>query len=199
MNAQLLTPNWNLFPPTARRVATIDDLLATEDKAELIDGEIVIIMPSGLPHGVASNRIGSSLDQYCYQTKHGRAAGDGVGFRVPLLPSGRESFSPDAFFYSGSLPAKRLKLIDGCPDFAVEVRSDNDYGPAAEKKLAEKRVDYFLAGTKVVWDVDTETETITSYRASDPDQPIVYRRGDIADAEPAVPGWRIAVDDVFRD
>ena len=27
---------------------------------------------------------------------------------------------------------------------------------------------------------------------------IIFRRGEIADAEPAVPGWRMAVDDLFE-
>jgi hypothetical protein len=35
-----------------------------------------------------------------------------------------------------------------------------------------------------------------SYRKS-ATQPVVFRRGQIADAELAVPGWRMAVDDVF--
>ncbi len=30
-------------------------------------------------------------------------------------------------------------------------------------------------------------------------QPNVYRRGEIAEAEPAVPGWTIAVDDLFPE
>jgi hypothetical protein len=34
--------------------------------------------------------------------------------------------------------------------FAVEVRSEDDYGPAAEKALAAKRADDFAAGTRVV-------------------------------------------------
>lgn len=62
---------------------------------------------------------------------------------------------------------------------------------------AAKRDDYFTAGTLVVWDVDPLAETVTVYRWDNPSQPIVYRRGDIADAEPAVPGWRMAVDDIF--
>jgi hypothetical protein len=40
-------------------------------------------------------------------------------------------------------------------------------------------------------------EVIKSYKASDPDNPVVFRRGDIADAEPAVPGWRMPVDELF--
>ena len=61
--------------------------------------------------------------------------------------------------------------------------------------MADKREDYFQAGTLVVWDVDPLAYTITSYRRAQP--PVVFQRGQTADAGPAVPGWRIAVDDVF--
>jgi hypothetical protein len=50
----------------------------------------------------------------------------------------------------------------------------------------------------VVWDVDLlSDDVIKVYRASDPDHPTVYRRGDRAEAEPAVPGWQMPVDDLF--
>ena len=40
----------------------------------------------------------------------------------------------------------------------------------------------------VVWDVDLLSEDmVKSYKASDPERPVLFRRGDIADAEPAVP------------
>jgi Uma2 family endonuclease len=85
------------------------------------------------------------------------------------------------------------------PVLAVEIRSPEDYDPAAERRLAAKRADYFAEGTQVVWDVDVLREGwIRSYCASDPDHPAVFYRGDVADAEPAVPGWRFAVDDLFR-
>ena len=80
-----------------------------------------------------------------------------------------------------------MKFIRGVPKFAAEVRSESDYGRAAEADMAAKRTDYFAAGTLVVWDVDPLAETVTVYRASDPTNPSVYRRGDMAEAEPAVP------------
>jgi hypothetical protein len=40
-------------------------------------------------------------------------------------------------------------------------------------------------------------DVIKSDKASDPDNPVVSRRGDFADAEPAVPGWRMAVEELF--
>ena len=176
--------------------ATIDDLYRTEGKAELIGGRIVQMAPGHLPSVVAGN-IYVDVRLFVKGTRKGNAYVDGIGYAVPEMPSGRESFSPDASFYDGPLPTNLMRFIDGAPNFAAEVRSENDYGAAAEEALAAKRADYFLAGTLVVWDVDPEAETVAVYRASAPEQPIVFRRGEVADAEPAVPGWRMNVDDVF--
>ena len=63
--------------------------------------------------------------------------------------------------------------------------------------MAAKRADYFEAGTLVVWDVDPEAETVAVYRADAPTTPVIYGRGQEAEAEPAVPGWRMAVDRIF--
>ena len=91
-----------------------------------------------------------------------------------------------------------MKFFAGAPVFAVEVRSEGDYGPRAERTRARKRADYFAAGTLVVWDVDLlSDEIIRVYRASDPTHPTIYRRGGSAEAEPAVPGWTMPVDSVL--
>ncbi|HEX4610225.1 MAG TPA: hypothetical protein VH092_18680 [Urbifossiella sp.] len=60
-----------------------------------------------------------------------------------------------------------------------------------------QRLYYFEAGTLVVWDVDPIGRTITRYTAAAPFTPLVFRRGNVADAEPALPGWRLPVDDIF--
>jgi Uma2 family endonuclease len=177
--------------------ATLDDLYRVEGKAELIGGRIIHPMASGhLPARVAEN-VFVSLRVYSRAVKRGEAHADGVGYAVPLLPSGRESFAPDASYFAGTVPVGWMRFIHGPPTFGVEVRSENDYGDAAEDEMAAKRADYFAAGTEVVWDVDPLAETVTAYRATAPTTAIVWRRGDSADAEPAVPGWRITVDEVF--
>jgi len=109
----------------------------------------------------------------------------------------RKSFSPDAS-YTFQLPTNRMRFIEGAPAFAVEVRSENDYGSAADTEYAAKRRDYFAAGTVVVWDVDTRARIVESFHAADPDTPRLFRAGDTADAEPALPGWRVVVDELFR-
>jgi Uma2 family endonuclease len=69
-----------------------------------------------------------------------------------------------------------MRFLEGAPIFAVEVRSEHDYGPAAEHAMVQKRADYFACGTLVVWDVDLlSADVVKVYRASNPDHPSIYR------------------------
>jgi Uma2 family endonuclease len=179
--------------------ATIDDLYKVEGKAELIGGRIVQYMASGFRPGIVAGNIYTALREYTRSGGRGVALPNIVGYAIPELPSGRESFSPDASYYDGPLPQNRMRFVEGPPTFAVEVRSEGDYGPAAERDIAAKRSDYFAAGTLVVWDVDPVNETVSVYRASSPGQPTVYRQGDVAEADPAVPGWKISLAEVFAE
>ena len=177
--------------------ATIDDLFRLDGKAELIEGRIVRLPPSGDMPGHAADVTMLALRAYVRERKHGHAVGGTRVFRVDLPH--RQSFSPDAAFHAGGLGPKRT-YFEGAPTFAVEVREDADYGPAAEREMAAKRADYFAAGTLVVWDVDLRSpEVVRVYRATAPHTPTVYRRGDVAETEPAVPGWTMPVDDLFQD
>lgn len=174
--------------------ATIEDLYKVDGKAELVNGEIVHMSPTGSRPGYAGDEIFVSLHEYSKRTKTGRAVGDNKAFRVELPH--RKSFSPDAAFHVGADTG--MKFYDIAPVFAVEVRSEGDYGARAEREMAKKRSEYFAAGTQVVWDVDLlSAEVVRVYSATDPEKPRIYRRGETAEAEPAVPGWTMAVDDLF--
>src|SRR5690349_17650683 len=110
--------------------ATIEDLYKVEGKAELVNGEIVYTSPTGvLPHYTA-RQITIALARYEEATGKGIAIGDNAAF-VVNLPH-RKSFSPDAGFYTGQAT---MKFGEGAPIFAVEVRSDGDYGPRAERQM----------------------------------------------------------------
>src|ERR1044071_1077836 len=179
---------------SAKTEATTEDLYKVEGKAELVDGEIVHMSPAGGKPSMAARAILLSLYEYERRTKSGYAVTDNAAFRVNLPR--RKSFSPDAAFYVGGEPT--MKFFEGAPVFAAEVRSENDYGPKAEEAMARKRADYFAAGTQVVWDVDLLSETpVRVFRAGDPENPTTYRRGEAAEAEPALPGWTMPVDDLF--
>jgi len=179
---------------TAR--ATLHDLYCVPEntKAELIHGELILMSPTGAAPGRAGGRIYFSLDQYERRTKRGYAFPDNVGFSIHLPD--RESFSPHAAFHTG--PLSGMQFLVGAPIFAAEVRSEGDCGPQAELDMAAKRRDYFAAGTLVVWDVDMLSAGVVQvYREQAPDRPTTYRRGETAEAEPALPGWTMPVDDLF--
>ncbi len=181
---------------TIKARATLDDLyrVPAHAKAELVNGELILMSPTGARPGRAGGRIYASLDRYERETQSGFAFPDNVGFTVNL--PNRESFSPDAAFHPG--PLSGMRFLSGAPIFAAEVRSESDYGSQAERDLAAKRRDYFAAGTQVVWDVNLlSDDVIKVYRASDPASPTIYRRGETAEAEPALPGWVMPVDDLF--
>ena len=146
--------------------ATLADLARVEGKAELVGGQLVPIMPTGQRPGIVAGRIFRRLADH-NDADGGFAYGDNVGFAVPELSTGRESFSPGAAYYTGPPPADAMRFVPGPPDFAAEVRSECDYGPAAEAALAANRAEYFEAGTTVVWDVDPVAGVVRRYRAGE--------------------------------
>jgi Uma2 family endonuclease len=181
---------------TASTQATIEDLYHVPEngKAEIVNGELVLMSPTGFWPIRAAGAIYRSLYGHERKTKSGYAVPDNAGFIVDL--PNRESFSPDAAWYTGKPTG--MRFLEGAPSFAAEVRSEGDYGLLAERRRAEKRRDYFAAGTLCVWEVDVlSPELIKSYQANDPDNPTVYRPGDFADAGDAVPNWSMPVDELL--
>ena len=183
---------------TTKSLASLVEQLAAvaeNGKAEIINGEIVRISPTGGRPARASGRVCASLLQHEESRGGGYAVPDNAGFIVDL--PNRGSFSPDAAWYVGA--TVDMGFIEGAPAFAVEVRSENDYGPAAEREIAAKIADYFAAGTLVVWDVDLLSEDVVrKYTPDKPGLPTICRHGDTADAESAAPGWRFEVDSLLR-
>ena len=121
---------------TTKTQATIEDFyrLPNNGKAEIVNGEIVLISPTGDLPGRAGGSIYVSLRGVERQAG-GRAYPDNVGFRVNL--PNRKSFSPNAAFYVGQ--SSGMKFLEGAPVFTAEIRSENDYGREAELEIAAKR------------------------------------------------------------
>ena len=186
-------------PKPLNRDELIAALMRTEGKAEIIHGRIVRFMSSGDMPGSAAKQIVVALEIGNRLTRGtGRVYTDGVG-NLCHLPH-RTSFSPDASYYTGERSG--AKFLPTTPVFAVEVRSEGDYGAAMEMEMQAKRADYFACETEVVWDVDVlkGEEVVRKFtKAGGAANPVaVYKRGEIADAEPAVPGFTMPVDDLFE-
>ncbi len=175
----------------------VDELLRAphHGKAELVNGKVKLMSPTGGRPARAGGKIYASLLRHEEEHGGGYALPDNTGFLVDLPE--RQSFSPDAAWYTGSTIG--MSFLSGSPAFAVEVRSEGDYGPAADREIAAKIADYFAAGTRVVWDVDLlGADVIRKYTPDRPAEPVIFRAGESADAEPAVAGWRLIVDSLLK-
>ena len=93
--------------------ATLDDLYRVKSKAELIAGRIIHLMATGYKPSRVASRIFRSVDDYAEATGRGQAFTDNTGFAVPVLSSGRESFSPDASYFLGPFPLNEMRFLEG--------------------------------------------------------------------------------------
>lgn len=175
------------------RPATLHDLKSIHGKAEIAGGRLILIGPSGGFAAAAAGNVAVSLRLHQKAGGRGRAMSSRVAY-VVNLPN-RRALCPDASWWTGG---EWIDFPSGAPAFAAEVRDEMDYDAASEARIAAKRADYFAAGTRVVWDVDVLREgVIRVYRADDPEHPAVYGRGEVAEAEPAVSGWRFPVSELW--
>jgi Uma2 family endonuclease len=98
--------------------------------------------PTGGKPNRASGSIYFSLRQHEKKIRKGRSFTDNIGFKVNL--PNRKSFSPDVAFYI--CESAGMKFVEGAPVFAVEVRSEGDYGAKAEQQIRKKTRGLFCSG-----------------------------------------------------
>jgi Uma2 family endonuclease len=77
------------------------------------------------------------------------------------------------------------------PDFCVEVRSRTDSWAATVEKCGR----WIAHGVRVVWAVDPKGRQVLAFRPDLP--PVEAGPGDVVDAAPVLPDFRVAIDDLF--
>lgn len=164
----------------------------TDDHEELVRGSIVREPPPGYGHGSMQLRIGALLDDWVRQRGLGEVVTE-TGF---VLSRGPDTVrAPDVAFVAKDRvpgPAERSGYFQGAPDLAVEVRSPSD----DDRAMKEKAREYLAAGSRMVWVVDPETETVTVHRPDAPPRGI-DRRG-MLDGGEVVPGFAVLAARILR-
>jgi Uma2 family endonuclease len=104
---------------------------------------------------------------------------------------------PDVSFVSwAQLPDRQFPrdAVPGLfPDLAIEVLSKGN----TRREMARKRKEYFLAGTRLVWQVNPRKRTVDVYTA--PDQSTTFTESDTLDGGDVLPGFTLAVRAVFMN
>lgn len=127
-----------------------------KDKAEFIDGQIVMHSPVRSEHNVIAGLIYQLVNVYSIVNQLGY-----VGFDKVMIHLTRNSFEPDISFFSyeKSQHFTPEQLLFPAPDFVVEILSKS-----TEKiDRGIKMTDYALHGIAEYWLVNTQKRQIERY------------------------------------
>ena len=161
------------------------------EPCELVKGRIVPLTPTGAEHADVEFELGMRLRSYGKETKRGRALGGEVGIYIRRNPDTVRA--ADIVFISSERDAQpRAKgYLEVAPELVVEVLSPDDRW----SKVTEKLADYFSVGVARVWVLIPKLRRILSYRS--PTEVVQYDEGQILTDEDLLPGFSVAVTDLF--
>ena len=128
-----------------------------------------------------------------FATEHG--LGEVFGEAGYLLARNPDTVrGPDLSFVSRERLAAfdDSRFFEGAPDLAVEIHSPSNRPYQVRAKVA----DYLAAGCRIVWIVDPERQTVTTYRTVL--DPRVLGSEDVLDGADALPGLKIQVGSIFE-
>ncbi|MEL6149461.1 MAG: Uma2 family endonuclease [Chloroflexota bacterium] len=178
---------------------TIADYLAiaalpenTHRRLELIDGMIVEMPPSSKRNTIIAGIIIHYLNAFVLPKSIGYVTVPDGGFQI----TEENTFQPDAAYIS----KERMPDLDGvvfevAPDLAVEVISSGETATSVNTKTRR----YLEAGTKAVWTVYPETQTVDVHTLNT-DGNIVTTHiavsGTVTGGE-ALPGFALTLDRIF--
>jgi len=177
---------------------TAEDLLrlptGNGKRYELLDGELIEMAAAGYRHGKDALRIGAIIRNFVVSHHLGDVVAAETGFTLRRNPD--HVRAPDvAFIAAGRLPPgpDPVGFAEIAPDFVVEVVSPGD----TATEIQERIDDWLRAGVKVVWAAYSVLKAVVVWRGVGNAE---RRAGDEEiDAEPAIPGFRCKVSDLFED
>ena len=176
-----------------RTLITAEQLpaIAGSRRVELVRGELVEMSPVGGEHSELTVLLASRILSFVRKRKLGTVGTERgfVLFRDPDVVR-----APDVHFVSTvrESPADRKGFFPGAPDLAVEILSPDDKASAVQEKIRE----YLTAGTRLVWLVDPQSETVTAYHPSG--EARVYAGEQAVPGEDVLPGFSFRPADLFR-
>lgn len=174
---------------------TVEDLERIQQqlpdyRMELVNGEVVVMSPSGYESDEVALEIGRQLANWVRPRKLGRVAASSGGFKLPNASG--DVRAPDASF----VRAERMRRTTGkyaelVPDLMFEVRFESDTLTGLRSKIQE----FLRLGTQVGVLADPRTQTLEVCRPGA--ESVVLQNGDTLTVPELLPGWEMAVESIW--
>jgi len=180
---------------TITKRLTAADLILFElnaDDFEILDGELKERKTGGGLHGRIGFGIGHHLGLHVFPHNLGRLYTSDTGFVIVEDPL--TVLRPDVAFVREDRLRPGMEdrgFMPLVPDLVVEVVSPGD----RTIEIGAKDDQYRRAGVPLLWLVDPRARTITVYQPDRP--PLVLDEDDELDGGDVLPGFRLAVRDIF--
>ena len=179
--------------PAKTGLMTGEELSASGDigRAELIQGNLVRMSPTGYLHGYVEVNFAAELRSFVREHGLGQVLGGEVGIYTSRNPDTVRG--ADVVFISNQRLAqvKTRSYLDVAPELIVEVLAPDDRWSAVMDKLEE----YFAIGVKAVWVADPGKMQMHVYRSLT----AVQRLGvdDVLQEGEILPGFSVPVRNFF--
>jgi Uma2 family endonuclease len=166
---------------------------------ELVEGTVLRMPPPGTDHGSLEARLARRLGNYVEEhglgetyvgesgwdlTQPGEVADTVLGADVAFVAAARLPLPP---------PRRGSAYRPLAPDLVVEIASPSQYRP----EMGDKAQQWLLRGVRMVWVVWPERQAIDVW-VRDAAEPQTLGAADQLDGADVVPGFRLAVGDLFR-
>lgn len=181
----LFTP----WPGTATEAHLLHDV-ERDTLCELVDGTLVE-KEAGYWESVIAMNLAAALHHFVTPRGLGLVSGPDSMLR---MRDGHVRLPDVAFVSTQRLPSREESIPTVGPDLAVEVLSEGN----TAKEMLLKRREYFASGTRLVWEVDPRTRSVGAYEQSEQAARWLCE-GERLDGGEAVPGFSVAVEELFRN
>jgi Uma2 family endonuclease len=166
------------------------DTITEQDKAEFINGEVVVQSPAKFEHTSAAKYLFRLLDAYVDRYNLGF-----VGYEKMLITLTRNDYEPDICFFSTEQAAQFTpqQMQFPAPDLVVEALS-----PSTEAKdRGLKFEDYAAHGVREYWLVAPALQTVEQYILQDDTYQLVTKARSGTIASVVVVGFDIPIRAIF--
>lgn len=166
------------------------DQIEESQKAEFIDGEVIVHSPARLKHSIVQGFLGQLLRTYVDRYDLGLVCQDKT---LCVFP--RNDYEPDIVFFdrekAAGFPDDLMKFP--VPDFVVEILSDS----TESRDRGIKFEDFETHGVREYWIVDADAEVVEQYVANGEQFQLQLKSGSGEIESVVIKGFRISIRAIF--